>query len=438
MNFFRLIATIQLAIGLSLSSLNLFAHGTGPGNSEDGFMVTRHITGVWAQVNQESQGLALEVIEQNDDSRRAIGYWYTYGKDRKTAWYLGIGDLLENRIEFVLHDSVDVGFMQESMPGNDSVHSIGTMTIIFEDCDSGAVTFETDHEEVGSGSFNIERISEVMNTHCSGGISDDMHADGWFGEQRIELISAREGVTGTGQARYEDYPAHMEFEIEVKGLADGDYHLYVGAQDQGGFNVLQGRGEIEFASPKETGKMLLTFEPRGKQIEIYDSEGIVLSGFENMFEEGEYGHHGNGYGKHGHGGHSYDCDLGSGSGHGMGGGMRNCVDDGDFIEIKAELLSTGVLPDANGEAEWEMNSNRVEFSVEIEDVPVGSYALKVGGTEVGIIEALQMHDGEVYGHIRFRDPEAYGRRYLDFDPRGQKVEVLQSGSVILEAEFPAE
>ncbi|MDX2416416.1 MAG: hypothetical protein QNK19_03035, partial [Xanthomonadales bacterium] len=94
------------------------------------FMVTRHFTGAWAQVDQESQGLNLEVIEQSDDSRRSVAYWYTYGADRKTAWYLGIGDLIEDHIVYELYDSVDVGFMQDAEPGDDSVQSIGTMTIV--------------------------------------------------------------------------------------------------------------------------------------------------------------------------------------------------------------------------------------------------------------------------------------------------------------------
>ncbi len=196
------IATIALAVGLFGSSANLFAHGMGtePDGPADNLMVTRHFTGAWTQVDQESQGLNLEVIEQLDDSRRSVAYWYTYGADRKTAWYLGIGDLIDNRIEFELYNSTDVGFMQDATPGNDSVQSIGTMTIVFDNCDSGAVTFETSHSEVGSGAFNIARVSEVMNTHCSGGISDDMHADAMFGQQRMELTPAREGISGSGHA----------------------------------------------------------------------------------------------------------------------------------------------------------------------------------------------------------------------------------------------
>src|SRR5665811_312231 len=105
------------------------------------------------------------------------------------------------------------------------------MSIVFDDCNNGFVTFDTNHEEVGNGSFDIARVSSVMNTNCSGGISDDMHMDAMFGEQRMTLTTAREGITGSGHARYEDYPGHMEFEVEVEGLPDGDYQLFVGMQD---------------------------------------------------------------------------------------------------------------------------------------------------------------------------------------------------------------
>jgi hypothetical protein len=150
-----LISTVALAIGLVASGTNVFAHGSGPGDFPDGLMVTRHFTGIWDQVDQEAQGLAIQVVEQLDDSRASVVYWYTYGADRNTAWFLGIGELIDNRIEYNLFESTDVGFMQDAKSGNDSVMSIGTMTIVFDSCDSGVVTYAKDHPTVGNGKFNI-------------------------------------------------------------------------------------------------------------------------------------------------------------------------------------------------------------------------------------------------------------------------------------------
>jgi hypothetical protein len=85
-----------------------------------------------------------------------------------------------------------------------------------------------------------------------------------------------------------------------------------------------------------------------------------------------------------------------------------------------------------------MTSNFIEFAVEIEDVPVGSYPLLVGGEEVGIIEAHEMMHSGVIGRVMFRDPQMYGGYHLDFDPRGRNIEVMQGDSIILAVEFPQE
>jgi len=398
-------------------------------------IVTRHFTGIWDQVDHEAQGIALQVVDKPEDSRRAVAYWFTYDSDREAVWYVAIGDLVDNRIEFQLHESTDVGFLQEAAPGNDSVHSIGTMTIVFDSCQGGEVTYETNHPDVGSGSFRIERLSAVMNTHCTGGISDDMHADTMFGEQYLGLSPARDGIDGSGHARYQDYPDHMEFEVETNGLPDGTYHLYMGMQDRGEFSVVGGYGAIRFSSPAEDGRHLLNFDPRGMGVEIRDETGAVLSSFGEMMDEDD--HHG------GDGGHHYACDDDSGHGHGPGmGGMGHdgpdCVDEGDYLEIEVDLDNTGILADAEGEAEWDMNSERVMFAVEIEGIPAGGYALRVDGVEVGTIQAFARHNGEIFGRLGFRDPVVYGMPHLNFDPRGKTIEVLQGESVILEAELPAE
>ena len=193
------LARLTLALGLSMAAVDLLAHESGHDGHPDGMIVTRHFSGIWDQVDQEAQGLAIQVVEQFDDSRKSVAYWYTYGADRKTAWFVGTGDLVENRIELELFESDDVGFMQDNDAGSDSVESIGSMVIVFESCDGGSVTFDTSDDEVGSGSFRIERLLEIMNTHCTGGISDDMHIDGMFGEQylaleHIHVSSRRQGL----------------------------------------------------------------------------------------------------------------------------------------------------------------------------------------------------------------------------------------------------
>jgi len=111
-------------------------------------------------------------------------------------------------------------------------------------------------------------------------------------------------------------------------------------------------------------------------------------------------------------------------------------DDSASIEIEIDLANAGVYPQASGEAEFEEDDDRTEFSVEIEDVPVGIYDLKVGGVSVGDIHAVMDQDGTVRGEAEFRDPVEPGKTLLDFDPRGQTIEVLDGADVILNVAFP--
>jgi hypothetical protein len=107
-----------------------------------------------------------------------------------------------------------------------------------------------------------------------------------------------------------------------------------------------------------------------------------------------------------------------------------------MFDIEVELTNTGVYPDASGDARLEPRMDRSDFSVEIEDVPVGPYDLRIGGSVVGTIEVQMFPDGSVEGELEFRDPVEPGKLPLDFDPRGQQIEVFEGSTVILETLFP--
>jgi hypothetical protein len=394
--------------------------------------VTRHFTGLWDQPLHENQGINLQIVNQLTGEKVGVAYWFTYGADGQSAWFIGIGPTSGSRIEMTLYEAADVGFLEPDDPQGDPVNEVGTMNIEFSSCSDGEVMFSTSLAGVGSGTFPIERITDVHNTHCTGGVSDDTPADVLLSEQRIGLMPARQGISGSGHADFEERADRTEFSVEVEDLADGNYRIIVGGIDRGGLVVSMGMGETEFRSPTEVGKVLLTFNPRGQIIEVHDAQGAVLTSGDNMFAGGGGCTNNCGGGDMGGGG------MGGGGGGGMGGGMGGGTGiDFGTVDIAVELANTGVYPAASGDARLEPRDDRTDFSVEIEDVPEGSYGLRIGGNNVGTIEVVTLTDGSVEGEIEFRNPVEPGKVLLDFDPRGEQIEVLEGTTVVLETLFPS-
>ncbi len=377
-------------------------------------VVTRNFTGLWNQTNQESQGLNLQVIDQISGNKIAVVYWFTYGDDKESAWFYGIGPASGNRIEMILYEARGIEFLEDDKPGNDRVAEVGTMEIEFSSCDDGVVTFATEMESVGSGVFPIDRLTDLFNTECSGGISDDTPSDVPISEQRVGLVPAREGITGSGHADFEERADRTEFSVEVEDLAEGNYRIIVGGSDRGPLIVGMGIGETEFRSPVEAGKILLTFDPRGELIEVHDGQGAVLTSGDVVIG---------------------DDDDGGGDDDGDDGDDGEDIDFGT-TEIEVEFTNTGVFPQASGDARLRPREDRTDFRVEIEDVPEGGYPLRVGGQMVGTIPVTMRQDGSIEGELEFRNPVEPGKILLDFDPRGQAIEVLDGSTVILEMSFP--
>ena len=368
--------------------------------------MTRNFTGGWAQTDHESQGISLQVIDQASGDKMAVAYWFTYGEDDKSAWFLSVGPVTDNRIEMTLYEASGVGFLEDNSPGDDQVVAVGTMEMEFSGCDDGVVTFVTDLARVGSGTFPISRLTDLFNTDCSGGVSDDTPSDVLASEQRISLVAAREGSLASGHADFEERVDRTSFSVEVEDMLDGSYQIFVGDTDRGELVVNMGIGETEFRSPGEAGKILLTFDPRGELVEIYDDQGVVLTSGDVVFDPGD------------------DDDNGDPIDFGM-------------VEIDVDLTNTGVFPLASGDARLRPEVDRTDFKVEIEDVPVGSYTLRIADQVVGTINAVLLEDGTVEGELEFRNPVESGKILLDFDPRGQQIDVLDESTVILETLFPS-
>jgi hypothetical protein len=387
-------------------------------------LITGSFSGVWEQPEQESQGMTIQIGEQAGDEKVGIVFWYTFGSDFLTAWYLGVGPVTGNEIMMILYSAAGVNFMAEDLEGDDSVVPVGTLHLEFKNCNHGTATYvftEMDGDvvvETETGEFPIKRISSIYRQRCSGGISDDTPKNGKPLILDVNLYPVEEGGSGEGKAKFWERSDRSDFKVEVEGVADGDYIVRICADNedpdvevmQFDMPVLNGEGELEFRSPEIEDKLNLNFDPRGCKIELLGGDVVVLTSGENVLSE-------------------------------MMPGGPGDKDDDDVLKIEADFTSTGVIEGAAGSAEYEIETDERSFSVKVKNVPVGFYSVEVAGTPEGEVEVVGRNK-KTEGKVRFTDPLKSDTLELDFDPRGQIIEVRQTEVddplVILEVLFPDE
>jgi len=263
-------------------------------------LITSSFSGVWDQPEQESQGIILQIGEQAEDEKVGIAYWFTYGPDLQTAWYLGIGPVTGNTISMTLYTAADIGFMAENLEGNEEVIPVGTMDLEFRNCNHGMAYYlfdapEDDNleddivPEAESGDFPVKRISSIYRQRCSGGISDDTPKGGKPLDLDVDLVPVAEDASGSGKAKFWERAERTDFKVEVEDIADGIYTLEIcGGTDavvQFDMPVALGTGELEFRSPESDEKLNLNFDPRDCKIELLSGDTAVLTSGDAVLSE---------------------------------------------------------------------------------------------------------------------------------------------------------
>lgn len=395
-------------IALGLLALGWAASASITAQAAD-LVVTRYFSGLWDQFQQENQGVVLQIIDHEVETKRAVAYWFTYGDDLESAWFIGIGEVVGAEVVLELYTVTGVGFMEDARPDVDNVAPVGSMVMSFRNCNHGTVAYQIGDGETESGEFEVRKLAGLYNSRCSGGISDDTPGHARPEQLEVALEPAREDITGRGTANFWQRPDRSDFIVSAEDLPDAVYDLVVCGDPVGSVEILAGSGETHFRSPQTDSTENLAFDPRPCEIALHDGAGAALTSGENRLAEKSVGN-------------------GNGGGHGGGGGNG-------MTDIEAELESTGAVEGARGTAGYREKQNSTEFEVDVRDVPAGTYRLFVDGALTGEFDVVAEGD-DLHGRIRFSDPQKEDRLLLDFDPRGRWVEVLDGDTVILEVLFP--
>jgi hypothetical protein len=371
-------------------------------------LITGGFTGSWYDPDTSGQGFSLQILPNGD----AVAYWFTYDVNGNQAWFIGNDKIEGNRLEMDMLRPTGASFGPDFDSDDIEFQSFGTVSLTFENCNEGEVTWVSDDPLFSNGTLQIERLSKSAGVSCSGSIADNRSGSDPVLDFKVPLVNNSGFPDAEAKAEYESRPGRVEFEVEIEDVPVGSYTLIVDGTERGVIQVeMDGddaEGYIEFSSPRDDDELLLDFEPLGALIEVTDGTTTLFSGV-------------------------LDPELGTSDDD------DNDQDRPAFgkLEIDIDFDNTGVDSDASGDLEWEQYPGRTEFEIEVEDLNIGTYEVWVGNDNRGEFQVV-LFDDDTEGELKFSDPAESGKLLLDFDPRGQTVTIQQDGTVYLTAEFPTE
>ena len=373
-------------------------------------IITKSFTGGWHDPSKSGQGFLLEIIRSNNQ-KKALTTWFTFDVNGNQYWLIGVGDIQGQRINFEMLLPQGGKFGNAHDPSNMSNIYWGDVTFNFTNCNKGTVNWESPLPGFESGSMQVIRTTAINKLNCTGGLIDELGDSITESEVITSLLSTGADSDAYGKTKYEQRADRIDYSVEIEDLPLGVYELYVGETLQGEITVLtqangSTEGEIEFRDPLEPGKQPLDFDPQGQVIEIVQN-GVV-----------------------------YLTSEGSNSGGNNGGNTSEDAPPFGNSETEAYMLNTGIAPLGKAKIKLEQRSDRVDFQIELEDVPFGFYDFNVNGSIEGVIEVIQTAAG-VEGELEYRNPVEAGKELLDFNPLGQPLSVTQGSTVFFTLDFPS-
>jgi hypothetical protein len=123
------------------------------------------ISGAWYDPQRSGEGFVVDV---NSDGR-VIVYWFTFEPNDfgHQAWMIGTGEFTEGQVVIdEMTQPVGTGFGSDFDESEIELIDWGSLTLTFDNEDSGHIWYESRLDDYGSGNFPIERLARPMLADC--------------------------------------------------------------------------------------------------------------------------------------------------------------------------------------------------------------------------------------------------------------------------------
>ncbi|HET9483589.1 MAG TPA: hypothetical protein VFO79_06510, partial [Xanthomonadales bacterium] len=121
-----------------------------------------NVTGGWFDLAQSGHGLFVEHL----DDERVVASWYTFAPDGRQTWLIGVGPLMGNTVTMPMTVPQNGRFPPAFVPGEVVYTPFGTMTLRFDSCDAGLLSFAFP-APFGSGTMPLRRPELAAGITCS-------------------------------------------------------------------------------------------------------------------------------------------------------------------------------------------------------------------------------------------------------------------------------
>ena len=124
------------------------------------FLLEAGTTSSWYDRTHSGEGFQIEMLTNH----KAVMYWYTYDSEGAQNWYVSVGDVRGNRIEFPNLYSVSGGeFGSGFDPDIITRESVGSASFTWSDCDHGDMSYRIGTQH---GRMQLSRITRLMGIDC--------------------------------------------------------------------------------------------------------------------------------------------------------------------------------------------------------------------------------------------------------------------------------
>ena len=272
-----------------------------------------------------------------------------------------------------------------------------------DDCDGDGKGRSRDRDDDGDG-IKDSRDDDDDND----GLSDDDE-----NEVEVRLAATDSAPPGSrARAKVKLLPSgKIEFEIDGRGLAAGDYEVVVDGQNLGALSMIDDKGrtegEVHFeTNPNKADELPLPFNPFGLPVRIVQGGETYFSG--KVPTPTDF----------------FDDDNGD--------------DNGGGKTLTRDLnKADGLSSEAEGKVEVQFGAKGVTgLEVEVEAIPAGDYDFIVDGVKRGTLTVVSVKD-RLRGKLRYEVvPDGNGEILLDFPVAGKSIVISQGSTTFFSGTAP--